>query len=116
MISPHLALVFSSEGLNQLFDAERLTHQHRDPLEAAIELIKTKHDTEDEQIPNTSGSKVSVVLLSQFEECRASHLAGRQWNLKRWRTAWELSPSETLFKTYPAPLILEYKPFHYDWA
>lgn len=38
---PHLALVFSLEGFNEVFNAERFPHQHRDSLQVQQQLKPT---------------------------------------------------------------------------
>lgn len=45
--APHLALVFGSQGLDELLHAERSPHQDRDPLERSDESadVNTRQQT-----------------------------------------------------------------------
>lgn len=45
--APHLALVFGSQGLDELLHAERSPHQNRDPLERSDESADVKHASAD---------------------------------------------------------------------
>lgn len=92
----HLALVFSSEGFNEVFDTERFPHEDGDSLEDNEICWKTKNPQRSEQ---TEG-----VSPCPCEECRAPRWAARRSNLTWSRedvmrflctciTAWRCSPT-----------------------